>query len=134
IVQTVYSKSAGKGSNHAWIPSTENIGTVSYLVVQLYEHLSRRTFQRVHRQFALMGLSRMAHLPSNSFVTAVPAESVKMAGDQVNITSQTMDIFEDLVAEKKEILKGVVNLNTVRRKGQENLSLLAIEETDGVEH
>ncbi len=57
-----------------------------------------------------------------------------MAGDRVNITLQSMDIFEDQVAEKKEILKGVVKLNTVRRKGQENLSLLAVEETDDVEH
>lgn len=81
-----------------------------------------------------MGFSRIAHLPSNSFLTAVPAESIKMAEDRVNITLQSMDIFEDQVAEKKEILKGVVKLNTVRRKGQENLSLLAVEETDDVEH
>ncbi len=80
-----------------------------------------------------MGLSRIVHLPSNSFLTVVPAESIKMAEDRVNITLQTMDIFRDLVEEKKEILKGVVKLNTARRKGRKIL-VYSVEETDDVEH
>ncbi|KAK0197786.1 hypothetical protein F5146DRAFT_1016763, partial [Armillaria mellea] len=72
----MYSKSAGKGANHSWVSSIESIGAVSYLVVQTYEHLNQRTFQQVHHQFAPMGLSRIAHLLSNSFLTVVPGDSV----------------------------------------------------------
>ncbi|KAK0493753.1 hypothetical protein EDD18DRAFT_1053587, partial [Armillaria luteobubalina] len=98
---------AGKASNHSRILSSETIGAISYVIVQTYEHLNRQTFQCVHRQFTHMGLSQITHLPSNSFLTVIPGDSVMISGDHINISVQTMIIFNNLTAEKDAIVKAV---------------------------
>lgn len=130
----MYAKGAGKGGNHSWVSSAESIGSLSYLVVQLYEHVNQRTFQSTHRQYRSMALSRIAHIPSNSFLVAVPTDSVKIAGDCVIVTQETLTEFKELVAEKEGIVKAVTSLNTVHRKGQKNCNVLTMEEVDDVEH
>ncbi len=81
-----------------------------------------------------MGLSRIAHLPSNLFLTVVPGDSVKISGDRVNISLPSMNVFEDLIAEKAGIVKAEISLNTVRRKRQEHYNVLAMEEIDDIDH
>jgi hypothetical protein len=45
---------------------------------------------------------------------------------------RTYDLFESLMAEKGLVCKAVASLNTVRRKGQKNISLVEVPEDDGV--
>ncbi len=81
-----------------------------------------------------MGLSRITHLPSNLFLTVVPGDSVKISGDHVNILLPSMNVFKDLIAEKAGIVRAVISLNTVQRKGQEHYNVLVMEEIDDIDH
>ncbi len=56
--------------------------------------------------------------------------SVKILGDHINISLVTMNIFEGLIAEKAGMVKVAISLNTVRRKGQAQYNILAMEEID----
>lgn len=133
----MYSRNGGKTAGHSWVSRAESIGTLSYMVVQLFEQSTsiRRTFQRIHRKFASMGLSKFAHLPSNSFLTTVATKSLKIVSDdRVNVTIETLKIFEELAGEKENLIKAVTRLNTVRGKGKGNRNVLSVEESDDVEH
>ncbi|KAJ7703686.1 hypothetical protein B0H17DRAFT_1127294 [Mycena rosella] len=134
-VITMYSKSGGKAGAHSIAHRSESISALSYLFGQTYEHGFRRQFKNTRRSdLALGAINRFAHLPSNSFQALLPTEennkaSAKVFPNHVEIGRRAYDLCEGLMAEKGPVCKGVTSLNTVRRKGQKNISLL---EDDGV--
>ncbi|KAJ6536796.1 hypothetical protein B0H10DRAFT_1667697, partial [Mycena sp. CBHHK59/15] len=67
-VLSMYSKNGGKAGAHSWAPTCESIGSLSYIVVQVYEHSFRRQFKITHRRDAALGTVRFSHLPANSFL------------------------------------------------------------------
>ncbi|KAJ7144433.1 hypothetical protein C8R44DRAFT_601320, partial [Mycena epipterygia] len=71
-VITMYSKNGGKAGAHAWVASCETIGSLSYMVVQLYQQQNRRHFKFTHRSYAAFGTLLFAHLRSNSFLAILP--------------------------------------------------------------
>ncbi len=56
--------------------------------------------------------------------------SLKILGDRVNILLVTIDIFDVLIAEKAGIVKAVIGLNMVWRKGQAHYNILAMEDIE----
>ncbi|KAJ7181894.1 hypothetical protein C8R46DRAFT_1313521 [Mycena filopes] len=50
-VITMYSKNGGKAGAHAWVPTCDTIGSLSYLVVQLYQHSYRQIGVRAQKIF-----------------------------------------------------------------------------------
>ncbi|KAJ6464937.1 hypothetical protein C8R45DRAFT_756072, partial [Mycena sanguinolenta] len=68
LVITMYSRTGGKAGAHAWVPSCDNIGSLSYMIVQLYQYSYRHQFKISNRNYAILGTLRFAHLPSNSFL------------------------------------------------------------------
>jgi hypothetical protein len=133
----MYSKNGGKAGAHSWVPTCDTIGSLSYLVVQLYQHSYRRQFKFSNRNYAALGTLRFAHLPSNSFLFLLPqdkdAESVNNFRDHVEIGQRAQRIFEELVAEKEKLAKAVASLNTVRRKGKANVNILEMDEEEEAE-
>ncbi|KAJ7911858.1 hypothetical protein B0H13DRAFT_1875465 [Mycena leptocephala] len=73
----------------------------------------------------------LIHLPSNSFLAMLPAGGTKVFSNY-EIGLMVYNIFEDLMAEKEPLCKVVASLNTVRRKGQQHISLVEVPEDDGV--
>ncbi|KAJ7726801.1 hypothetical protein B0H16DRAFT_1332014, partial [Mycena metata] len=71
-VITMYSENGGKAGAHAWVPTCDTIGSLSYMVVQFYQHLYRRQFKFNDRNYAAPGTLRFVHLPSNSFLSVLP--------------------------------------------------------------
>ncbi|KAI0696274.1 hypothetical protein BC835DRAFT_878998 [Cytidiella melzeri] len=43
-VVTMYTKSEGRGSKHAWTASVDSVGTPSYIAVQIYSHFAGSTY------------------------------------------------------------------------------------------
>ncbi|KAJ7310132.1 hypothetical protein DFH08DRAFT_974489 [Mycena albidolilacea] len=109
-VVTMYSKNGGKAGAHAWVPTCDTIGTLSYMVVQVL---------------------RISH---HSFLFLLPqgkdTEAVKVFRDHVEIGVMAQRVFDELRAEKEMLGKAVASLNTVRQKGKENVNILEMEEEE----
>ncbi|KAJ7217530.1 hypothetical protein C8J57DRAFT_1537654 [Mycena rebaudengoi] len=128
-VVTMYSKSGGTAGVHAWVPSADNIGALSYLLVQIYQHSYRRQFRMLHRA---LGTFQFEHLPSNSILALVPEEEnlVKVFWDHVEIGRGAQKMFDDLVDEKEALATAVASLNTVRRRGKSNINVMELDEDE----
>ncbi|KAF7346851.1 hypothetical protein MSAN_01824400 [Mycena sanguinolenta] len=133
-VVTMYTKGGGKAGPHAIAHRCENIGTLSYLFVQTYEHAFRRQFKNTRRaDLALGTINRFAHLPSSSFLALLPVdENIKVFPNHIEIGFRGYSLFNTLIGEKEVLCKAVASLNTVRRKGQKNISLVDVPEDDGI--
>ncbi|KAJ6478183.1 hypothetical protein C8R45DRAFT_1216427 [Mycena sanguinolenta] len=131
-VITMYSKNGGKAGAHSWAPTCDTIGSLSYLLVQLYQHSCGRQFKYTNRNYAALGTLRFAHLPSNSFLFLLPQAGGAVANFQnhVEIDQTAQRIFAELIAEKEPLAKAVASLNTVRRKGKANVNILEMEEEE----
>ncbi|KAJ7445594.1 hypothetical protein FB451DRAFT_1055496 [Mycena latifolia] len=103
------SKNGGKAGPHSWVPTCDTIGSLSYLVVQLYQHSYRRQFRFSDHNYAVLGTLQFSHLPSNSFQALLPedndAEEVKTFRDHLKIGACAQKIFEEL-CEKGSVGKG----------------------------
>ncbi|KAJ7914619.1 hypothetical protein B0H13DRAFT_1447557, partial [Mycena leptocephala] len=95
-----------------------HIGSLSYMLVQLYQHSYRRQFKLSHRNYAMRGTLRFAHLPANSFLALLPLEdeAVKCFPGHLEIGLRAQKIFDELGIETQALGKAVASLNTVRRK------------------
>ena len=69
----MYSQSGGKGSTHAWLSDSTNIGAISYLVVQCYEYGYHRNFRTVHQRNAALHTGTYSLLPSDRFLRTLDA-------------------------------------------------------------
>ena len=133
----MYSKNGGKARAHSRVPTCDTIGSLSYLLVQLYLHSYRRQFKFSNRNYTALGTLRFAHLPSNSFLFLLPqdkdAEAVDNFWDHVKIDQQAQQIFEELDVEKEKLAKVGASLNTVCRKGKTNVNILEMDEEEEAE-
>ncbi|KAK7028426.1 hypothetical protein R3P38DRAFT_2525719, partial [Favolaschia claudopus] len=133
-VITMYSKNGGKAGSHSWVTVSDSIGSLSYLVVQLYQHSYRRQFKVTNRNYTAMGTLRFSHLPSNSFLALLPqgglSEPVVEYRDHVEIGQAGQRTYEELDAETPLLAKAVAALNTIRRKGKADVNLVDVEEDD----
>ncbi|KAJ7757929.1 hypothetical protein B0H16DRAFT_1822598 [Mycena metata] len=127
-VITLYSKNGGKAGAHSWVASSDTVGSLSYLLVQAYQHLYCRQFKFTHRNYAALGTLRFAHLPANSFLAFLPTndEPVKEFRDHVEIGPHGQKIFDELFMEREVLGKAVASLNTVRRKGKANINIIDV--------
>ncbi|KAJ7163961.1 hypothetical protein C8R43DRAFT_946774 [Mycena crocata] len=135
-VLVLYAKMGGKAAAHLFTEYSANIGALSYIFVQTYEHSHshRQHFKNTRRQDLALRTLRFAHLPSNSLVAILPREEnmVKIFATHVEIGVSGSKVFELLMTGKESLCKGVASLNTVRRKGQANIHILELVEDDGV--
>ncbi|KAJ7111863.1 hypothetical protein C8R44DRAFT_632580, partial [Mycena epipterygia] len=136
-VITMYSKNGGTAGAHAWVSDCENLGSLSYMVVQLYQHLYRRQFKCTDRNYAVLGTLRFGHLPANSFLSILPQEdvleTVKEFRQHVEIGLRGEKIFDELLIEREVLAKAVASLTTIRRTGKSNVNILDLEEDEDVE-
>ncbi|KAJ7192601.1 hypothetical protein GGX14DRAFT_578036 [Mycena pura] len=133
-VITIYSKAGGKAGAHAFIEEADTIGSVSFVLAQTYEHAAGRTFRRVHSTSVMVGVSRFAHLPSGSILFRVPDKVTQGKQNFVELSSATTLKFKELLTEKKELLWAATVLNTVQRRGADNVNIVDIEEDDDVDN
>ncbi|KAJ7937869.1 hypothetical protein B0H13DRAFT_1588330, partial [Mycena leptocephala] len=131
-VVTMYSKNGGKAGAHSWVPTCDSIGSLSYTVVQLYQHSFRRQFKFTHRNYVILRTLRFAHLPANSFLVLLPPndEGIKHFQGHLEIGPHAQKVFEELRMETDALGKAVASLNTVRRKGKAHANIIDIEEDE----
>ena len=115
----MYSQSGGKGSAHAWLSDSTNIGTISYLVVQTYEYGYHRNFRAIHQQNAALHMGTYALLPSDGFLrTLVATPTLSQDSRTLTLDDKHLQIFNELRGKLQDISKAVKAIVAARKKGQ----------------
>ncbi|KAI9438716.1 hypothetical protein H4582DRAFT_2146243 [Lactarius indigo] len=112
-VLTMYEKGGGKAARHAWVGECRNIGLISYMVVQLWrQSLGQRClFKAIHGPSSHLALPRFAHIPSTSFLYALPVGIASRTGSNIEINALFMDtVFGKLLTSKLSITGSVRSL------------------------
>ncbi|KAJ7843406.1 hypothetical protein B0H14DRAFT_2359048, partial [Mycena olivaceomarginata] len=95
-VITMYSKNGGKAGTHSWVATTNSIGSLSFIVAQVYEHEFRSHFRTIHQADALLGTIRFEHLPVGSFLVLLfKDEAIKSFHTQMEIGIRAHKIFDE---------------------------------------
>lgn len=84
-VLAFYSQS-GKSAPHAWQSHTQQLGAVSYLAVQVYEHLHRQTFRAILQCTSALQVFTFSHLLPDHFLRLLPGTV------QISPDSRTLEI------------------------------------------
>ena len=82
-----YSCSGGKTGAHAWLPKTQNIGAISYITLQAYEHYFNRRFCTVYHDLTALQTFCFLYLSSDCFLLIIPTTLVI-----VNLDSCTLEL------------------------------------------
>ena len=115
----MYSQSGGKGSTHAWLSDSTNIGAISYLVVQIYEYGYHRNFRTVHQRNAALHTGTYALLPSDLFLRTLDATpSLSQDSRTLTLDDKHLQIFNELRVNLQDILMAVKAIVAARRKGR----------------
>ncbi|KAJ7212984.1 hypothetical protein GGX14DRAFT_564031 [Mycena pura] len=132
-VLSLYAKGGGKAGAHAFISEADNIGPISFVFAQSYEHVGGHTFRRVHSgTAAMLGISRFAHIPAGSILLRVP-DGVNMKQNFVELSSATTVKFKDLLGEKDRLVWMTTVLNTVQRRGADNVNIMDLDGDNDVD-
>jgi hypothetical protein len=126
----MYSKSGGIAGAHSEVPTCDSIGSLSYLVVQVYQHSFRRQFRLIHRGHETLGTFHFAHLPSNFILAVIPIKDALIKGfrDHVEIGVHAQKLFDHLFTEKEGLATAIASLDTVRRRGKSNINIVELDE------
>lgn len=131
---TMYTKNGGKAGTHAWTPTCESLGALSFVVAQVYELEFRRRFKMIPMRTSALGTACFGHLPANSFLALLPKdESVTTFQTHVEIGPRAQLIHRELLAEKEVLAKAVASLNTVRRKGKADIHIMELPEDEYID-
>jgi hypothetical protein len=115
----MYSQSGGKGSAHAWLSDSTNIGAISYLVVQTYEYAYHRNFRTVHQRNAALHVGTYVLLPSDRFLRTLTATpTLSQDGRTLTLDDTQLQIFNDLQGKLQEISRAVKAIVAARKKGR----------------
>src|ERR1700683_5539281 len=115
----MYSQSGGKGSTHAWLSDSTNIGAISYLVVQTYEYGYHRNFRTVHQRNATLHVGTYALLPSDRFLRTLTATTtLSQEGRTLTLDDTQLQIFNDLREKIQDILRAVKAIVAACKNGR----------------
>jgi len=123
IVLSIYTKSAGKGTTHAWASDTSSIAAISNLPVQVFEHMHSRQF-RAKSQGHTLHTRRFALLPSAQFLcTLCHSPSTTNDSSMFILTQEDHDIFKALNNRRADIKKVIIVLVGKKKKGEEDAGM-----------
>ena len=117
----MYSQSGGKGSAHAWLSDSTNIGAISYLVVQTYEYGYHRNFRTIHQRNAALHTGTYALLPSDRFLRTLSVDTTPILsqdGRTLTLDDKNLQIFNELRGKLQDILMAVNAIVAARKKGR----------------
>ncbi|KAF8234771.1 hypothetical protein L208DRAFT_1260168 [Tricholoma matsutake] len=107
-VLSMYSKTGGKNGKHAWVATTTHITLVSYIPMQVFEHMDSQQFHMVHRALQHLHLKRFTLLPSSAFLCTLNSTPQQISGDQhIELASTDYKCFTELCMKTQHIgMKG----------------------------
>ncbi len=96
-----------------------NIGLVSYIVAQVYEHSFNTRFRAIHHDLAMLQTNRILHLSSDFFLVSLSRDNVTISPDHRNLEldGAAYIVFQQLAtpAALARLVKAVKLLAKARR-------------------
>ena len=94
LVLTQYIASGGKSTTHGWVKNATNLGLVSYVAAQLYEHSSGNRFRAIINKHARARTFAFAHLAVDCILHQLPG-SAELSPDKktLSVDAAGMDAF-----------------------------------------
>ncbi|KIJ53237.1 hypothetical protein M422DRAFT_242365 [Sphaerobolus stellatus SS14] len=114
-----YEKGGGKNVTHAWSGESSSIGQISYISVQLYEHLYGATFSETPLELARLYAKGFTHLPSHCFLYRIPRNSKPQQSGNVLFLPNNVEVqfWQTLLQNLGSVKKGVQILTSQPKKG-----------------
>ncbi|KAG8765471.1 hypothetical protein FRC12_007479 [Ceratobasidium sp. 428] len=116
-VLTMYSKSAGKGANHAWVESATSVASLSYILIRLWEHWKGSEFRSLVKSTAMHHALRYAHIPWQRLLYVTRSSSVKGVANsgRIQANSQLLKVWNSVCEEKEKEKIAIVVEGSLRR-------------------
>jgi hypothetical protein len=120
LVLTIYVKGGGKRGAHAWVASTDSIGKVSYLAVQLFEHATQRLFRPNRPKATVPHALVFAHIPAFDFLVMLsPSDRPQTTpAGQLQLAQKAWDVFALLNPECRRLTQAVT---LMKKRGRKHL-------------
>lgn len=119
-VLTQYVGSGGKSVTHGWVPQVTNLGLVSYVVVQLYEHSRENVFRAILDKNLRFRTFAFAHLSADCILRRLPGAATLSADKKtLTVDMEATHIFLRYAAQpliESRVLKAVQELVKSRRQ------------------
>ena len=116
IVITFYLRSTGKVGVHGWLASTTSIGHISYMVVQVYEHVLFTRFRAVHGHVAALWTHSYLHMSSDHFLLQIRSMPlILQKGEYIELDSHSYDVYRKLDSARSQVTAVVTALTKARR-------------------
>ena len=119
-VLSISTKSGGKNGTHCWVPEVSSITAVSYVPVQLFEHVIGRQFRAVPQALTLLQVKQFTLLPAASFLCVLDDTPWNIMETQnLQISAADTARFDRLTKHTQNIISVLKNINSKPRKGKE---------------
>ncbi|KZT40302.1 hypothetical protein SISSUDRAFT_1127329 [Sistotremastrum suecicum HHB10207 ss-3] len=125
-VLDLYSKSTGKGSAHAWVSESNNIGAISNINLLLFDHFNKTRFRPTATP---LQVRRYCQIPSSHFLFKLRGKVNVVEGGFLDITLLDYEIVKNIIAKPAVVLKALKAL-TARSKQKKQNGVTAIMESD----
>ena len=135
-VLQVFYREAGKNGKHCWASSCDNVGLVSYMSVQVYEHVHHAQFRAVLRRMAPFQTYTFVHVSADEFLCLLPGNHrLSPDGRSLGLDEHTIPFFEqferpDVVQKTSEAVKLLKKARRNRRKKLQRDGILSGSESE----
>jgi hypothetical protein len=110
-------KSGGKNGKHCWTGEASSITALSYIPVQLFEHIISRHFRAVPQAMAALQISQFAHLPSTSFLCLLDESPTTLVGSQnLRISLTDGNRYDNLQGKAQNLVLALENINSAAQE------------------
>ncbi|KAG7096508.1 hypothetical protein E1B28_003937 [Marasmius oreades] len=121
-VITMYEKGGGSAGKHAWTPESGNIGSLSYIVLQVWQQVrpNARRFTASFGSTTHLSIPQFSHLPSSAFLHRIPESSVHPASSYLDLEPKFFDdVFVEIYRAKSTVVQAFRRLQRPTKKGED---------------
>lgn len=96
---------------HSSVTDSSNIGAVSYMAVQVFEHWIGLQFRAIPQSLQTLQAKRFALVPSNSFLCAMHSTPEELFNGGLKISQTDSALFKYLTENKLNVFTAIKTLN-----------------------
>ncbi|KAF8582855.1 hypothetical protein K439DRAFT_123615 [Ramaria rubella] len=108
-------------STHAWIADTNNLGRLSYLVLQVYDHLLHRQFRVIPQYLRVNVLSavQFVHINAQAWLCRLPErpEFPRGSTQPMQISQASLNRIQELIRHCDSLVSAYKTLTGRKKKG-----------------
>ena len=112
----IFLKMGGTNGKHAAVPTVSCIPSVSYIDMQIYEHIVGSRFWAIPDATSLLQTFQFAKIRSHEFLCILKG-ILNISGSYASLTKSDTKLFHTFKSEHTKITKAIELLGKKKRKG-----------------